>query len=167
MGEAEVAPFHIIIAYVYLYINNNRNSCHLCHPHMARKYRHGPGWSDHHGGQRLLGHPPRPEKARKIGVPFAASGYAAPPSRPASASSGFILPCQPLLVDRPPAGSDWLHEVKHDGYRSSPAPRPRQRSRHARRIDAAPLRRWRSEKLGTYFLVPSFLTASARKLCSK
>ena len=31
--------------------------------------------------------------------------------------SGFILPCQPLLVDRPPAGSDWLHEIKHDGYR--------------------------------------------------
>ena len=30
---------------------------------------------------------------------------------------GFIPPCQPLLVDKPPAGSDWLHEVKHDGYR--------------------------------------------------
>jgi bifunctional non-homologous end joining protein LigD len=23
----------------------------------------------------------------------------------------------PLLVARPPAGSGWLHEVKHDGYR--------------------------------------------------
>jgi hypothetical protein len=31
--------------------------------------------------------------------------------------AGFILPCKPLLVDRPPAGSDWLHEIKHDGYR--------------------------------------------------
>ncbi len=31
--------------------------------------------------------------------------------------AGFILPCQPLLVARPPAGPDWLHEVKHDGYR--------------------------------------------------
>jgi bifunctional non-homologous end joining protein LigD len=31
--------------------------------------------------------------------------------------AGFILPCQPRLVDRPPAGSDRLHEVKHDGYR--------------------------------------------------
>jgi bifunctional non-homologous end joining protein LigD len=28
-----------------------------------------------------------------------------------------FLPCQPLLVDHPPAGPDWLHEVKHDGYR--------------------------------------------------
>jgi bifunctional non-homologous end joining protein LigD len=31
--------------------------------------------------------------------------------------AGFILPCRPLLVDKPPAGSSWLHEVKHDGYR--------------------------------------------------
>ena len=31
--------------------------------------------------------------------------------------AGFILPCQPILVDRPPSGPDWLHEIKHDGYR--------------------------------------------------
>ncbi len=31
--------------------------------------------------------------------------------------AGFISPCQPLLVARPPAGPGWLHEVKHDGYR--------------------------------------------------
>jgi bifunctional non-homologous end joining protein LigD len=31
--------------------------------------------------------------------------------------AGFILPCQPVLVGKPPAGSGWLHEVKHDGYR--------------------------------------------------
>jgi bifunctional non-homologous end joining protein LigD len=31
--------------------------------------------------------------------------------------AGFIVPCQPLLVDKPPAGLGWLHEVKHDGYR--------------------------------------------------
>ena len=31
--------------------------------------------------------------------------------------AGFVGPCQPLLVARPPAGSDWLHEVKHDRYR--------------------------------------------------
>jgi bifunctional non-homologous end joining protein LigD len=29
----------------------------------------------------------------------------------------FILPCNPSLVTRPPAGPDWLHEVKHDGFR--------------------------------------------------
>jgi bifunctional non-homologous end joining protein LigD len=29
----------------------------------------------------------------------------------------FILPAQPVQRDRPPKGSDWLHEVKFDGYR--------------------------------------------------
>jgi ATP-dependent DNA ligase len=31
--------------------------------------------------------------------------------------SGFIRPCEPTLVDRPPTGSGWLHEIKHDGFR--------------------------------------------------
>ena len=31
--------------------------------------------------------------------------------------AGFIIPAQPTLVTRPPAGADWIHEVKHDGYR--------------------------------------------------
>ena len=30
---------------------------------------------------------------------------------------GFIRPCEPVLVDRPPAGPGWLHEVKHKGFR--------------------------------------------------
>jgi bifunctional non-homologous end joining protein LigD len=30
---------------------------------------------------------------------------------------GFVRPCEPKLVDRPPAGEGWLHEVKHDGFR--------------------------------------------------
>jgi len=25
---------------------------------------------------------------------------------------------KPLLVDEPPAGAGWLHEIKHDGYRT-------------------------------------------------
>jgi ATP-dependent DNA ligase len=32
--------------------------------------------------------------------------------RPASSA-----PCEPVLVERPPAASGWLHEVKHDGFR--------------------------------------------------
>jgi bifunctional non-homologous end joining protein LigD len=30
---------------------------------------------------------------------------------------GFIIPCNPTLVDRSPSGPDWLHEIKHDGFR--------------------------------------------------
>ena len=31
--------------------------------------------------------------------------------------SGFIKPCLPSKVSRPPSGSLWVHEIKHDGYR--------------------------------------------------
>jgi ATP-dependent DNA ligase len=31
--------------------------------------------------------------------------------------SGFIEPCLPSKVDRPPSGPLWVHEIKHDGYR--------------------------------------------------
>src|SRR3954471_23184550 len=31
--------------------------------------------------------------------------------------SGFIEPCRPSKAIRPPSGPDWLHEIKHDGYR--------------------------------------------------
>jgi len=34
-----------------------------------------------------------------------------------SKPAGFIVPAQPALVARPPGGPDWIHEVKHDGYR--------------------------------------------------
>ena len=30
---------------------------------------------------------------------------------------GFVRPCSPVLVAKPPTGSGWLHEVKHDGFR--------------------------------------------------
>jgi bifunctional non-homologous end joining protein LigD len=31
--------------------------------------------------------------------------------------SGFIEPCAPTVVAKPPSGPGWLHEIKHDGYR--------------------------------------------------
>jgi ATP-dependent DNA ligase len=30
---------------------------------------------------------------------------------------GFIIPAEPVLASRPPSGPDWVHEIKHDGYR--------------------------------------------------
>ncbi len=36
---------------------------------------------------------------------------------PARRPSGFIEPCQPSKVARPPSGPLWVHEIKHDGYR--------------------------------------------------
>ena len=36
---------------------------------------------------------------------------------PAIPSCRFHPPAQPMIVSRPPSGPDWIHEVKHDGYR--------------------------------------------------
>jgi ATP-dependent DNA ligase len=29
----------------------------------------------------------------------------------------FVDPCIPTLAAKPPSGPDWVHEIKHDGYR--------------------------------------------------
>lgn len=31
---------------------------------------------------------------------------------------GFVEPCCPVERKEPPSGDDWLHEIKHDGYRA-------------------------------------------------
>src|SRR3954467_6396092 len=38
-------------------------------------------------------------------------------SRTRSAPAGFIEPCLPSPADKPPSGANWIHEIKHDGYR--------------------------------------------------
>jgi ATP-dependent DNA ligase len=37
--------------------------------------------------------------------------------RPSPTKSGFIEPCLPSPADKPPSGANWIHEIKHDGYR--------------------------------------------------
>jgi bifunctional non-homologous end joining protein LigD len=32
-------------------------------------------------------------------------------------SVGYIHPCLPSRAERPPSGPEWLHEIKHDGFR--------------------------------------------------
>jgi bifunctional non-homologous end joining protein LigD len=36
---------------------------------------------------------------------------------PIASSSGFVPPCVPTRALKPPSGPDWVHEIKHDGYR--------------------------------------------------
>ena len=31
--------------------------------------------------------------------------------------AGFIEPCLPTRSPQPPIGSEWVHEIKHDGFR--------------------------------------------------
>jgi hypothetical protein len=30
---------------------------------------------------------------------------------------GFVVPAQPVEREKPPTGAEWIHEIKHDGYR--------------------------------------------------
>jgi ATP-dependent DNA ligase len=32
-------------------------------------------------------------------------------------TDGFVDPCIPTLAAKPPSGPDWVHEIKHDGFR--------------------------------------------------
>jgi hypothetical protein len=32
-------------------------------------------------------------------------------------SAGFIAPCLPIKTNKLPSGGQWLHEIKHDGFR--------------------------------------------------
>jgi bifunctional non-homologous end joining protein LigD len=34
-----------------------------------------------------------------------------------SSQNAFIEPCLPRAAKQPPAGSGWIHEIKHDGFR--------------------------------------------------
>jgi ATP-dependent DNA ligase len=37
--------------------------------------------------------------------------------RPRALLAGFIAPCLPIKAPQPPSGEQWLHEIKHDGFR--------------------------------------------------
>ena len=39
------------------------------------------------------------------------------PARSRRSPPGFIAPCIPTLAKVAPSGPQWLHEIKHDGYR--------------------------------------------------
>jgi bifunctional non-homologous end joining protein LigD len=37
--------------------------------------------------------------------------------RPVRLPAGFIEPCNPTFSTKSPSGRQWVHEIKHDGYR--------------------------------------------------
>jgi ATP-dependent DNA ligase len=39
------------------------------------------------------------------------------PLHPRTLPAGFIPPCLPTSAPQPPSGEEWLHEIKHDGFR--------------------------------------------------
>jgi ATP-dependent DNA ligase len=39
------------------------------------------------------------------------------PLHPRALPMCFIAPCLPVSAAQPPSGAEWLHEIKHDGFR--------------------------------------------------
>jgi bifunctional non-homologous end joining protein LigD len=39
------------------------------------------------------------------------------PRKPTVLAAGFIAPCSPTVARKAPSGHQWIHEIKHDGYR--------------------------------------------------
>ena len=69
----------------------------------------GRTWLVTQRGRRIIGCTPLPVLASGQG-----GGYITP-AMPTVLR--FIEPCLPSPADRPPSGSNWIHEIKHDGYR--------------------------------------------------
>ena len=72
--------------------------------------------------------PPRRPSKRKIDAPREAVSDRAIVAKPADPRQAglfdmplpkWIRPCLPTLVDKPPVGPQWVHEIKWDGYRVS------------------------------------------------
>jgi ATP-dependent DNA ligase len=57
------------------------------------------------------------EDHAKFVVTGTASAYRLPAMKINPLPAGFVVPAQPVKAPKPPAGADWVHEIKHDGYR--------------------------------------------------
>jgi ATP-dependent DNA ligase len=57
------------------------------------------------------------EDHAKFIVTGIASAYLVQAMKINSLPAGFVIPARPVLASKPPAGTDWVHEIKHDGYR--------------------------------------------------
>jgi ATP-dependent DNA ligase len=57
------------------------------------------------------------EDDAKFVVTGVAPAYPLGPMKVKPLPTGFIVPAQPVKASKPPVGTDWVHEIKHDGYR--------------------------------------------------
>jgi ATP dependent DNA ligase domain len=89
--------------------------------------------------------------------------------------AGFIAPCLPTKTDKLPSGSQWLHEIKHDGFRiiaRKDGPRVRLYSRPGNDLThrfPRSSRRWhacaRALASSTAKLSPAMTTELPRSIC--
>jgi bifunctional non-homologous end joining protein LigD len=65
----------------------------------------------------ILAGPGAPKKAKLAGKAAKAEGSKKKRTAATTALPAFVEPQLATLVEGPPPGSDWLHEIKYDGYR--------------------------------------------------
>ena len=58
-----------------------------------------------------------PQRSGRDWTPFPRAFMEGGMLRPSPLPPGFIPPCLPTACDRCKSGPDWVHEIKHDGYR--------------------------------------------------
>jgi bifunctional non-homologous end joining protein LigD len=68
-------------------------------------------------GNSLNGAGPAAEVGAKLRFDDPADNLPAMSIRVRQLPAGFIEPSLPSPADRPPSGANWIHEIKHDGYR--------------------------------------------------
>jgi hypothetical protein len=71
------------------------------------------------GGNGTRGHCPQPAKAdvdRSCPNPLI-QRLPIMPLTSRALPAGFIAPCLPSSAPQAPSGTEWLHEIKHDGFR--------------------------------------------------
>jgi ATP-dependent DNA ligase len=61
--------------------------------------------------------PAEAEDHAKFVVTGTASAYLVPAMKINPLPAGFVVPAQPVKASNPPVGTDWVHEIKHNGYR--------------------------------------------------
>jgi ATP-dependent DNA ligase len=57
------------------------------------------------------------EDRAKFVVTATASAYLLRTMKINPLPAGFVVPAQRVKASKPPVGTDWVHEIKHDGYR--------------------------------------------------
>jgi hypothetical protein len=57
------------------------------------------------------------EEDAKFVVTSTASAYLLSAMKINPLPAGFVVPAQPVKAPKPPVGTDWVHEIKHVGYR--------------------------------------------------
>jgi bifunctional non-homologous end joining protein LigD len=95
-----------------VFVHGQRPWLYLCRMHAVMRGRFDRGPSAEKRCKALTAKPPFP-----FIVTGTALAYLLQAMKIKCLPAGFVIPAQPVVASKPPSGADWVHEIKHDGYR--------------------------------------------------